>query len=74
MNRFDFSALNKISTNIHILGKNSTPTLAKSLFEGILDGGGNTIDSKNITPELINSLTGLSFSVLNEMDFSDFER
>ena len=73
MNRFDFSALNKISTNIHILGENSTPTLAKSLFEGILDGGGNTIDSKNITPELINSLTGLSFSVLNEMDFSDLK-
>ena len=69
MNRFDFSSLNKISTNMHILGEHASPTIAKSLFDGIRDGEGVPIPSENITPELINSLTGLSFSVLKEMDF-----
>ena len=69
MNRFDFSSLNKISTNMHILGEHTSPTIAKSLFDGICDGEGKPIPSENITPELINSLTGLSFSVLKEMDF-----
>ena len=69
MNRFDFSSLNKISTNMHILGEHTSPTIAKSLFDGICDGEGNSIPSEKITPELINSLTGLSFSVLKKMDF-----